>query len=317
MHINPLSPVPIDSSRIDTAGLRLHGQSFNKQNGIFVPSRLIEGVDGVTTTQYLDKSGKFSTPSATGGAGWITALDLDFTAESSQTLTTDGNYTIGGLTWTKGGSTGDQVAMTLTNGTGLVIQPKVSTNYNGTTRTAPYIYTDLAALIPSYYIDTPIRLWCYISTDTISVTAQNAGVFLDNMSSSSSTVAQFVMYRSASGGTKSILAGTALASASLSTQQAASPLDNTDRVMVQQIPLGLWDNRSTTYVASNSPIWPALSSLRPSNRGGTAAGTLNTSTNNIIAGLPMKFGITAQQGAAANLFSATIARVRIDYRNPN
>lgn len=105
---------------------------------------------------------------AAGANAWITALDLDFTSESSQTLTSNGNYTIGGLTWTKENSTNDNVAMAVTNGSGLVIQPKNTSDYNGTTRTLPLIHTSLAGILPNIQPTTPVRIWLYVSAENIS-----------------------------------------------------------------------------------------------------------------------------------------------------
>ncbi len=256
-------------------------------------------------------------PSSTAGTGWVTAIDCDISAEGSQTFSSNTTYTFCGLTWTKANSSGDRVAMAIVNGSGLVIQPNGGgLTYNGTTRTAPNIYTDLATIIgSSYYIDTPIRIWIYISADNIAADADNAGWFMDNLGTSS-TIAQAVAYRSASGGVKANLTGSVFAGASLGTQSAASPLNNTDRVMVTEIPLGFWDNHGTSYSAAYSSGWPALNVLRPIIRGGAVNAQLAVATQDVITSLPMKFGLVALRVNSATLLSVTIARIRIDYRNP-
>lgn len=101
-------------------------------------------------------------------ATWITALDEDFSAESNQTLTTDGNYTIGTKVWVKGNSTGDSTAMAVTAGTGLVIIPAQTTSIGGATFTAPYLRISLTTLIPNFTLYTPLRLTMYVSAENLS-----------------------------------------------------------------------------------------------------------------------------------------------------
>lgn len=106
-------------------------------------------------------------------AQWATALDLDFTAQPSQTLNLDTNYTIGtspytgtGLVWTKFNSTGDSTAMALTNGTGLVITPSAATNISGSTLTAPLLRIPLISIIPDWTVFMPFRIWIWESAST-------------------------------------------------------------------------------------------------------------------------------------------------------
>ena len=207
--------------------------------------------------------------------------------------------------------------MAITNGAGLVIKPIATSTYNGTTRTAPYLYTDLATIIgPNYYIDTPLRIWMYISADNITANADNGGWFLDNFGTSN-TIAQSAVYRSASGGTKAWISGSVFNGASLSIQTCPSPLDNTDRVVVSQIPLGQYQGVGTGYSAAYSSGWPTLQALRPIFRGSTPNANISIATQDIVTGLPMKFGFTAMRVGSATALSVTIARIRIDFRNPN
>lgn len=81
-----------------------------------------------------------------GSAGWTTALDLDFSTLSNQTISTDGTHTVGGKTWTKQNSANEVAAMAVVNGQGLVIQPVQSTDFHNGTRTAPLLYLPLAEL---------------------------------------------------------------------------------------------------------------------------------------------------------------------------
>jgi hypothetical protein len=58
---------------------------------------------GQTLTAIDATHAEWVTPGG-GGASWHTLLDVDFTAESAQNFSADGNYTIDGVTWTKVGS---------------------------------------------------------------------------------------------------------------------------------------------------------------------------------------------------------------------
>lgn len=97
-----------------------------------------------------------------GGAGWITALDVNFASLSAQTLTSDGNYSLGGFTWSKQNTSHESAAMAITS-SGLVITPAASSTYlSPVTRTAPILVTSLGTDIPNFTGATPIRIWLYI-----------------------------------------------------------------------------------------------------------------------------------------------------------
>ncbi len=64
------------------------------------------------------------------GQNWKTLVDIDFTAQTNQTFDTDGNYTIGGITFTKV-LTADEYNSNhpkIINGTGLQFCPTTGTN---------------------------------------------------------------------------------------------------------------------------------------------------------------------------------------------
>jgi hypothetical protein len=253
-------------------------------------------------------------------SAWATALDLDFTAESNQTLSSDTTYTIGGITWTKVNSANDQTSMAVTNGTGLVISPKNNTNtYSGVTRSCPYIYTDIASIIPGYYIDQPLRIWIYISAETNfgTVVADAVGIAVDNLSTSTSTLSMFSGRRSVFvGPVKSIDAARATAAAPTFTANP-SALDNTDRVIMLQLPIGIFQSEFALYQGSNSVIWPALSSLIPRARGATAglALSMTGTVQDIVTGLPAKLVVYGQRASnTATPPTYTIARIRLDYK---
>lgn len=109
-----------------------------------------------------------------GGGGLSKVYEVDLTAQPTQALATDGVYTIAGLPWTKGNSVNDQSPAELLNGTGIVIQPAATSDYNGVTRTLPYVELFLSALaLPlGFAFDSRMRLWVSFE--------QNDGADYDN-----------------------------------------------------------------------------------------------------------------------------------------
>lgn len=96
-------------------------------------------------------------------AGWITAYDCDFTTQSNQTLSPDGDYTVCGKTWSKEASAGDGTAMAVTNGSGLVIIPAQTPDLTAGTRTAPRLHLPISSVISGFSASTPIRVTAYYS----------------------------------------------------------------------------------------------------------------------------------------------------------
>lgn len=96
--------------------------------------------------------------------GWITATDYDFTAQGAQALATDTTYAIGGVTWTKVGSTHDNTAMAMSTANGLRMQPKGDTsNYNNNTWTAAGLRLQLNTIIPDIAFGMQLRVTAWNS----------------------------------------------------------------------------------------------------------------------------------------------------------
>jgi hypothetical protein len=93
---------------------------------------------------------------------WTTAVDIDFTALSNQTLDADGTYSFGGFSWTKSGTAYEAASMAVVSGTGLVIQPDQASNYSAADVTIPRLTIQVNALIPNYKLGMPIRIWARI-----------------------------------------------------------------------------------------------------------------------------------------------------------
>jgi len=104
-----------------------------------------------------------------------TVLDLDFSAQSTQNLTSNGNYTVAGLTWKKENSANDNGSVTprIANGSGLELGCNGSGNYNGTgARTAPIFFLTLSQIVPTAMRRRKLRVYVELSGNE-----QNSGDF--------------------------------------------------------------------------------------------------------------------------------------------
>jgi len=98
---------------------------------------------------------------------WRTILDLNFQQQSSQTLSSDGSYTIGGYTCNKTNTSGESAAMAVVAGSGLVIQPNgSSTDYFGGTASAPTLAFPLSQFI-TVTPGTKFRTWMWVPVDNM------------------------------------------------------------------------------------------------------------------------------------------------------
>jgi len=112
---------------------------------------------------------------------WKTILDLDFTAQTTQTLSGDATYTIGGLSFTKHNSTNESSNTVLTNGTGIVFQPNSTGDLVSSTRSFPLLFLPFSQLnIPSLDWETGIRVWAYITATTPTANFDNSILAVGN-----------------------------------------------------------------------------------------------------------------------------------------
>lgn len=105
--------------------------------------------------------------SGPGTSGWQTAVDIDFTNLPSQTMATDGDYTIAGLTWTKTRSENEYAAMSIVSGSGLVVYPQpvpASGSYSVYNQQHPHIFTQFENIIPNFNPNGSYRMWMYASS---------------------------------------------------------------------------------------------------------------------------------------------------------
>lgn len=119
--------------------------------------------------------------------GWQTAIDLDFSAQSAQTFATNGTYTIAGKTFTKGNSINDAAAPAIVPGQGLRFNPASTSNYDGSSRSMPYLWTPLSGILPSnvdFGWSSRFRLFISVGNNNISTIYDNFVNGLDTNSTS-------------------------------------------------------------------------------------------------------------------------------------
>lgn len=114
--------------------------------------------------------------SANGGYAWKTLLDFDFTTPATQALATDGNYTIGGLTWTKANSANDGTPMAVTHGTGLVVIPGFTAGGYGASLTAPLLRLPFSQIAGTSGLAWSTRFRLYLAMTIVSdLTGEDQG----------------------------------------------------------------------------------------------------------------------------------------------
>ena len=237
-----------------------------------------------------------------------TYLDLDLTIQSNQNINADGTFTLAGMTWTKGNSTNEATHLAITNGTGAIFKPAATSDYQGTTRTLPYIWLPLIQIggLESLNWQSRIRYWVNVSADNCAADYDDSVIALDNNANS-------FTYQSKRGFQAQISA------IGLVGECGVNPNNNgfgtnlvlgaANRVVMMDIDLSRFS--FSLFYGSNTSIWPATSSL-------TYAGTQTIGnvglTANGYSSPASTLGLTmgAQRATSATSLSITYANVRLD-----
>ena len=235
-----------------------------------------------------------------------TYLDLDFTAQSNQTVSADGAFTLGGMTWTKGNSANEATHLTITNGTGAVFKPTSTSDYNGTTRTLPYMWLPFNQIggLEALNWQSRIRVWLNISADNIAANYDDSVLAIDN----NSTTFTFTMKR-----------GIGTNGNGFQSQCGVSPNNNfvganftlgtANRIQVLDIDFSR--SSFTAFLGSNATLWPDPSAL--------AMGAIQTTGNvsyaangysNPFSTMGVMIGV--QRATSGTSLSITIANLRVD-----
>lgn len=238
---------------------------------------------------------------ATGRLGWQTALDFSWTAQGTDTIGSDGNTAIGGVTWKKSNSANEASAMAY-SASGLVIAPAQTSDY-GTTRTLPLLWTSLSTLIPTLELSFGIRAWAYWSAETgVDGNYKAMNLAIDNDSTTGFACARGYHAGGAQGFADWINnAGVN----SLNFQNTSVSLADSNRVVMLEIP-HLGYGAYKMYYGAWASGWPAASTLT-----GPPGGILSRMTALTVANAGVMIG--AQRSGNGTAATATLSRLRIDY----
>jgi hypothetical protein len=147
------------------------------QDGVILPvaappSIVLNAVSPTTITPN-STTGNYDITLVAGGTtsgGWLnstlgTGGTFDWTAQSTQTFSSDTTVSVGGVTWTTVNTANASPSVNVLNGTGLVITPVSSTQFQlGTARTAPMMMVNLSQVIPGFSFNTPLEISAYWTT---------------------------------------------------------------------------------------------------------------------------------------------------------
>jgi hypothetical protein len=254
---------------------------------------------------------------------WVTGLDLDFTAQTTQSLTTDGAKTIAGLTFTKGNSVNETVHAVLTNGTGVVFQPNASAGYPGVVssgsgaRSLPFLWLPLSSVLPAGFdFSVALRIWAYISADNLAASGYGYSALAVDDGPNTASLLQdgyFLQrgYTSANQQIRTYAIGASSNVQNNATATTTQVLGAGNRVVLLDIP-ALGDFRTRALSGAYSAGWPATSALNI-----TSAGSPQTRVEAMPVGTsPTSFGVLlgAAGDGGGNGASVTFARLRVDYR---
>jgi len=249
---------------------------------------------------------------------WITALDLDLTAQSTQTLGSDTTFTIGGLTWTKVNTANDASAMTVTNGSGLIVTPNSASNISASTYTVPSIRIPITSVVPRFTMMTPLRIWAWISSSNEAANFDEAvfGIYVPNASfQNQMTINVYRGFSGAVNGWGSQI--TILNSNVLFTSPAAQPLTG-NRVGVMTMPSGVLGGLAplATGTTVTGGAWPSINSLTLSTIAAStsaASGSISNSSSGAHTITELNFFLGAIRASSGTAFTCTFARFRVDY----
>jgi hypothetical protein len=305
------SAAPVDSSLSAILDAELSStQGVVLYRGASAWSALSPGTSG----QILQTNGSAANPSwvnlGSVPTGWSTVMDLDFSAQGSQTLNPDGNYTIGGIVWTKVNSTNDSTAMAVTNGSGLVITPKSTGSWSSNTRTAPAIELPLSNIISNFDTSFGLRVYLEVASENPAANTDALLFGIDNLDGTAARVYQNIVSRGFISAANNIGLYTQLSTAT-SNNVAGITLGSGNRTMLFEavsLPLS-----KTVGTAAGGGAWPGPSSFVPSHylQGGTQQ--INSTTNPVSLSA-INFFVGAQRSGSGTAYVVTVKRIRVDVR---
>jgi len=240
-----------------------------------------------------------------------TVYDINFTAESSQTFSADQNYTMGGATWVKQGTSYEDSAASVGSG-GLVIRPNQTSDWNitGSGRNLPMLKLPIKNAFSGFSMPSRLRVWAYNPSNDAANNYEDAVI---TVGSGDSTL-EFVVKRGRG------LSGNGLSPAYTSTVvRGNNYLDNvmtlgtSNDVIVFDIPSLYMANFKVYYGAYTANGWPGLGSMSLALPWDYYASNLvSASILTALASDKVSVCLGAQRSGSGTAYTVRFDRLRID-----
>jgi len=305
---------------------------------------IARGVEGTTAAAHNNgvAVAHILTSGALTSSSWATAFDLDFTSFTTATLNggSDGTFTFSGAptgynyTWTKGNSANEATHANIVNGSGLNFQPASTSDYNGPTRSLPYIWLPFAqpfpsATFPNFGWNTKLRLWVAMGTDNLSTSYDDFVFGIDSNSTGFGAVHKLGYGTAGVGspptggqGFYTINAGnTAGTTTNIVTDGFALSASNKTYMMEFESVAAMWTKTFRGTGLSVGAVFPNVSTLvagtynqfgQTPNTTGSTVVFASTGVTDPLNGMGVVLG--AQRASSGTSLSVYFLRVRLDYK---
>jgi hypothetical protein len=277
----------------------------------------------------LGDGGAGGTLTVSSTTGWQTALDIDFTSQSTQAFSSDGTYTVGGLTWSAL-NTAAAGTFKVSGTVGLIISNHgnavgYSTAGGPSSPLLRIPFANVPALAGTIDWDTRVRVWVRIGPGESNNGGGAAGSFsffsIDNWGSGFSNALQAIFERGLTSGGGEGFAyeldndGHQLQLTDFDSIASTWPtFTSLDRVFAFDVSKLMMPPLSFAYSGSNGPGTPFPATTNAFAPGGYAAGTtsmLFTGSLQQANNLGLSLGISAQSTVTVQ---TVIQRLKIEYR---
>jgi len=240
--------------------------------------------------------------------GWNTAKDFDFTSLGAQTFNANGAYTIGGSTFTKINTANEVAPAEMIVGTGIVFQPTQVTNIYQADRSLPALTLNLLSIIPNMGPDTMVRVWLWNSANNASQASQAAALAIEDPAHKTN----YIIKRGYTAGSTMMYIN-----ATVNGISQGDAIDNSlypDDVMGLWVPLGVTGGFCFHECGVYSAGWPVSSGMTVFGSTKYGIGGIQQLNTNFSPANLWDVLIGAHRAGAAGAFSATLARLRVEYQ---
>ena len=252
--------------------------------------------------------------------GWITALDVDLSAQGNVNPVTNGTYVWGGFTFTKINSSGDFQPCQLVSGSGLQFSPTGANNNPPTGAYGTHNLTAIEISLTSIYANidpgVPIRIWTYESAETQTPqVGEGLWTAIDDYAAGQYQWS-WTSFRGFGGSgpgfytnfQSPVVGGT---------QGTIENYNVPPSVTMLWLPEGIGGRQAYVYRGDTFPgDWPSVATLYPYLRFDIGNQQFNASTrtnNQTMANTKIMWGVSGDPGFGGfNGYRATIGRIRVD-----